>query len=272
MQDSNTEQQRWKQEVEFFDREAQQAMDRLVPMDPRIIERYGKLRRRRFNKEYRFRVLGPLAGKKVLDVGCGDGLNAMNLAKLGANVTGIDISPGAIEVAKRRAEINGVTDRTRFVCSPLETSDFQKGEFDIVWGDAILHHLIADLDSVMAKVASWAKPDGIIIFSEPISLSKSLRRFRMMLPIKTDATPDERPLERAELDIVARHMSNMQVRYFSIFTRLSRFVLVDSDYEGSTAPRRMIYNLLALADYAILSVPFFKPLAGSAVFSGRARN
>jgi 2-polyprenyl-3-methyl-5-hydroxy-6-metoxy-1,4-benzoquinol methylase len=272
MPDSHIEEQRWKEEAEFFDKEAQRAMERLTPVDPATIERYGKLRRRRFNKEYRFRVLGPLTGKKVLDVGCGDGINAMNLALLGADVTGIDISAGAIEVGKRRAEINGVSDRVRFVCSPLETADFEKGSFDIIWGDAILHHLIADLDAVMNKVASWAKPGGVIILGEPVSLSKGLRKFRMMLPIKTNATPDERPLERAELDIVGQHIANMEIRYFSIFSRLSRFVLTDMNYERSSAPRRMIFNLLSFADYAILSVPLFQSLAGTAVMSGRVRN
>ena len=272
MPDSNTEQQRWKKEAEFFDKEAQHAMESVTKVDPKTIERYGKLRRRRFNKEYRFRVLGSLSGKKVLDVGCGDGINAMNLALLGAFVTGIDISPGAIEVAKRRAAINGVSDRVRFVCSPLETADIEKGAFDIIWCDAILHHLIADLDPIITKIVSWAKPGGIIILGEPVSLSKALRKFRMMLPIKTHATPDERPLERAELDIVGRHLANMQIRYFSIFSRLSRFVLIDMNYERSSAPRRMIYDLLSFADYAILSVPIFQPLAGTAVIFGRARD
>jgi len=270
MPDSNTEQQRWKQEAEFFDEEARHAMERLAPVDPRTIERYGKLRRRRFSKEYRFRLLGSLAGKKVLDVGCGDGLNAMNLALLGAQVTGIDISPGAIEVAKRRAEINGVSGRTTFVVSPLETAAFQEGEFDIIWADAILHHLLADLDGVMKKITSWAKPGGTIILGEPVNLSNALRKFRHSLPIKTDHTPDERPLEPADLAIVARHVSDMQVRYFSIFTRLNRFVLTNMEYETSSAPRRMIFDLLAMTDYAILSVPFLQRLAGSAVMHGRA--
>jgi 2-polyprenyl-3-methyl-5-hydroxy-6-metoxy-1,4-benzoquinol methylase len=272
MSDSNTEQQRWKQEAEFFDAEARLEMERLAPVDPRTIERYGKLQRRRFNKEYRFRVIGSLAGKKVLDVGCGDGLNAMNLALLGGHVTGIDISPGAIEVAKRRAEINGVSDRTSFIVSPLETAAFQKGEFDIIWIDAVLHHLLADLDGAMKKITSWAKPGGTIIIGEPVNLSNAVRKLRHALPIKTDHTPDERPLEPADIAIVARHVADMHVRYFSIFTRLSRFVLGDADYESSSAPRRMIFNLLAMTDYAILSVPVLQRLAGTTVMHGRARS
>src|SRR5437762_12468076 len=108
---------RWQQEAEFFDEWADVAAHSLQPIDPLSLHRYGSSRlRRRFNIEYRFRVLGSLAGKKVLDVGCGDGINAVLLAKLGAEVTGIDISPKAIELAERRAEISGVAGQTRFLC------------------------------------------------------------------------------------------------------------------------------------------------------------
>lgn len=108
---SSLEKKRWEQEAEFFDREALHAMQHLEPVGARTLERYGVLRRRRFIKEFRFRVMGALAGMQVLEIGCGDGINAMNFAKLGATVTGIDISTGAIALARMRAEINGVSDR-----------------------------------------------------------------------------------------------------------------------------------------------------------------
>ena len=60
-----------KREAEFFDKEAQETRKRLTAIDLKPVERYGKLHRRRFNQEYRYRVLGALPGKNVLDVGCG---------------------------------------------------------------------------------------------------------------------------------------------------------------------------------------------------------
>lgn len=259
---------RWEHEASFFDREAEAGMADVRPVDPSTIRRYGALQRRRFSKEFRFRILGPLEGKSVLEVGCGEGTNAMNFAKLGAKVTGIDISPKAIELAARRAEVNGVSELARFVCSPLETANFPEGSFDIVWGDAILHHLIPDLDNVMGKLVRWAKPGAIVMFGEPVNFSPALRRLRKMLPINTDATPDERPLERAEMAIIARHLPDLRLRHFSIFDRLNRFILVGYNYELSPAPRRALSSLLSSVDYAVLSVPLFQRLAGTCVIYG----
>jgi 2-polyprenyl-3-methyl-5-hydroxy-6-metoxy-1,4-benzoquinol methylase len=270
MRDDQIESTRWKEEAAFFDQEAEAAMSRIQPVHPRTIERYGRLKRRRFNKEFRFGVIGPLAGKSVLDVGCGDGVNAVNFAKLGARVTGIDISPKAIELAQRRAVVDQVSDSVRLVCSPLELAELEPASFDVIWGEAVLHHLIHDLDDVICRLMRWAKPGAVVVFGEPVNLSPALRRLRMMLPIHTDVTPDERPLEEAELDILARYLPDMRVRYFSVLDRLSRFVLVDHNYELSSAPRRGLSNVMNAVDYGLLSMPALRRLAGTCVIYGHA--
>jgi 2-polyprenyl-3-methyl-5-hydroxy-6-metoxy-1,4-benzoquinol methylase len=262
---------RWQREAAFFDQEAEAAMSRVEPVNPATIKRYGELRRRRFSKEYRFRVLGPLEGKSVLDVGCGDGENAMNFSKLGARVTGIDISPKAIELARKRADVNQVTSLTDFICSPLETADFSERSFDVIWGDAVLHHLIPDLDNVMQRLVVWAKPGAVVMFGEPLNLSPWLRKLRLKLPIKTDATPDERPLEAKEIEIIRQYLPDLYVRHFSLLDRLNRFVLKDYDYERSSLPRRAVTNVLTGIDYVILSLPGLKRLGGTSVMYGHVR-
>jgi 2-polyprenyl-3-methyl-5-hydroxy-6-metoxy-1,4-benzoquinol methylase len=262
--------QRWETEARFFDEWADKAGETVTPVDPRTLARYGaRSPRRRFNKEFRFRLLGDLRGKRVLDVGCGDGVNAVLLAKLGAMVTGIDVSPKAIELAKRRAEVNGVTERTTFVCQPMERADLQAGSFDVVWGDAILHHLLGELDSVVAQLVKFTRPGGMILFSEPVNFNPWLRRLRFMIPVHTEATPDERPLEPAEIAILRAHIPNMRLMHFRMLGRLDRFVLPDHNYEGSSSARRMMSSLLASIDYAALRLPGLRSLAGSAVIWGQ---
>jgi 2-polyprenyl-3-methyl-5-hydroxy-6-metoxy-1,4-benzoquinol methylase len=264
----NFRQERWKSEAEFFDAWAVKAAHHVTPTDPLAIRRYSHRLRRKFNKEFRFLLMGSLRGKSLLDVGCGDGSNAVMLAQLGAFVTGVDISTKAIDLAWKRADINGVKDSVRFCCSPLETADFAQNSFDIIWGDAILHHLIAELDSVVRKLTQWAKPGALLLFGEPINFNNTLRKFRFMLPVKTDGTPDERPLEPAEIEIVRRYIPDLRVRPFNLFGRLDRFILPTASYERSSWPRRAVSNSLATLDYFLLSLPSIDQLGGTAVMYG----
>ena len=261
---------RWSEEAAFFDRAARRIEENHLPIDPLALQRYARpVLRKRFNKEYRFKVLGPLEGKTLLDVGCGDGQNSVMLARMGARVTGIDVSPGAIEVARRRAEVNGVADRVRFLCSPVEEAALPDREFDIVWGEGILHHVLDDLERVLGRLARWTKPDGMLIFSEPINLSPALRRIRRSIPIRTDATPGERPMLGAELDLVRRHVSGLVMRPYSVLGRLDRLILVRFNYERSPVVRRAIVNAIAIFDWLITSLPGCARLASTCVLHGR---
>ena len=76
--------------------------------------------------------LDNVEGKRVLDIGCGAGQYAVLLAKKGAIVTGIDLSPVGIEVAKKTAAANDVEDRCTFFVSQFSDSNFPDGQFDII--------------------------------------------------------------------------------------------------------------------------------------------
>ncbi|MBI3115394.1 MAG: class I SAM-dependent methyltransferase [Candidatus Kerfeldbacteria bacterium] len=75
----------------------------------------------------------------LLDAGCGLGSAAVYLAALGYRVTGIDLSPTAIEKAKRKAEQAGVT--VTFVVGDAVKSPFKRGQFTVVYDRGCLQHL-----------------------------------------------------------------------------------------------------------------------------------
>jgi 2-polyprenyl-3-methyl-5-hydroxy-6-metoxy-1,4-benzoquinol methylase len=262
---------RWRSEASFFDAWAEKALAEVKPMDPATLKRYTTGLNPLFHKDYRIRLLGDLRGKNILDVGCGDGVNSILLAKLGGNVTGIDISPGAIAVATKKAEVDGVTKTCRFLCGPVETVDVEKNSFDIIWGDAILHHVISELPLVMAKLVEYCKPGGLMVFGEPVNFNRTLRKIRFMVPVSTDATPDERPLEPQEIDIVRKFLPDLKMSHFTLLGRLTRFVLPDWNYEGASAVRRGMVYSLCLADRVMLSLPVIKNMGGIGVFYGHPR-
>lgn len=257
---------RWREETSFFDQFVGDVD--LEPIDPLTLARYRGPLRRRYSYEFRLRLLGDLRGKTVLDVGCGEGTGSTLLAKLGAHVTGIDISPKSIELAASRAEMNHLTASCRFLCGPLETAELAPDSFDIIWGDAILHHIIPDLAGVLTRLTQWAKPGALMVFGEPVNFNQTLRRIRFMVPVKTDVSPDERPLEFGEIATLRRYIPDLQMQHFALLGRLDRFVLVKSNYERSPWPRRAISSALSLFDAAALSLPWIWRLGGHAVLYG----
>jgi 2-polyprenyl-3-methyl-5-hydroxy-6-metoxy-1,4-benzoquinol methylase len=258
----------WKEEATFFDKRASRAGNSLQPVDPLAVKRYGSPLRKRLAAEYRFYILGNLAGKAVLEVGCGDGANAILLAKLGAQVVGVDLSPASIELAKKRAALNGVCDSVQFVCSPLELVNLPANYFDAIVGVGVLHHVIASLDLVLRRLVTSAKSCGMFMFAEPINFNSTLRRIRLSVPVHTEVTPHERPLEKAEIEVIKYAIPDLAVRPFALFGRMDRFVLSDENYERSSAPRRLISNVLAATDWLLLSLPGVRDLGGTAVLYG----
>jgi 2-polyprenyl-3-methyl-5-hydroxy-6-metoxy-1,4-benzoquinol methylase len=272
MTTGSSREKRWQDEAEFFNRWARRIDIASLPIDPLTFQRYTRpVLRKHFNKEFRFRILGEVKGRRILDLGCGDGSNAVIFAKMGGVVTGIDLSPKAIEIARLRAEVNGVSDRVTLICAPIETVHLADNSFDIIWGDAILHHVFEELELVLNRLLTWVKPGGTILFSEPINLFGPLRRLRQRIPVHTvEATPGERPLVRAEIDLIRRFIPDLKIRHFHLLGRLDRLILIKFNYERSSAVRRAIVSCIDLIDYALLSLPLFTYLAGTCVMYGRA--
>lgn len=100
----------------------------------------------------------------VLDLGCGQGLQTQLLARLCANVVGVDVSPSAIETAKRRTRFSPVRSRLQYYCSPLETAGLAASHFDHVFSFCVLEH-IPNLDVVLAELARIVKPGGELHFT-----------------------------------------------------------------------------------------------------------
>jgi ubiquinone/menaquinone biosynthesis C-methylase UbiE len=81
-------------------------------------------------------------GKKVLEIGCGIGTDTISFARHGAAVTAIDLSDKSVELACRRAEIYGVSDRVRFYCGNCEELDrvLPAATYDLVYSFGVIHH------------------------------------------------------------------------------------------------------------------------------------
>ena len=104
-----------------------------------------------------------LAGKTVLDVGCGGGILSESMAGLNANVSGIDLSDKALQVAKLHLLESGKQVNYHKIAAEQLAAE-QPGHYDVVTCLEMLEH-VPDPQSVIAACAKLAKPDGWVFFS-----------------------------------------------------------------------------------------------------------
>lgn len=106
---------------------------------------------------------GSLAGKRVVDVGCGGGILTEALAQAGASTLGVDLAEKSLQVAKLHALDTGVSvDYEKIAVEDLAAR--QSGEFDVVVCMEMLEH-VPDPASVVRACARLAKPGGTLTFS-----------------------------------------------------------------------------------------------------------
>jgi len=103
----------------------------------------------------------PLAGKSALDVGCGAGLLAEPLARMGAKVTAVDAAPELIAAAKAHAAGAGL--EIEYRAMGVEALD---GRFDLVTAMEVVEH-VADPRAFVASLAARLAPGGLLILSTP---------------------------------------------------------------------------------------------------------
>ncbi len=123
----------------------------------------------------------PLAGLSVLDIGCGGGLLCEPLARLGAEVTGIDPAPGSIEVARRHAEASGLV--IRYEAASVESLAAKPGRFDAVLAMEVVEH-VTDVEAFVGTAcglvasAVGSRPSGLFFGS---TLNRTMKSFALAI-------------------------------------------------------------------------------------------
>ncbi len=199
--------------------------------------------------------LGDLRGKRLLEIGCGDGEGTLRFARAGALVTGIDISGGMVELTRKKVDDAGVGERVITIQMGGEDLDFPEGHFDLVYGHSILHHL--NLDVAAPRIARILKVGGMGAFLEPLNYNPVLNAFRYMTPQRRTAT--ERPLEFVQIKDMAKHFDSWEHREFYLFSLVAFFWYYV--IKSKRIFQRTLETLAGFDRFVFTSIPYFRKYA-----------
>ncbi len=215
--------------------------------------------------------LDNVEGKRVLDIGCGAGQYAVLLAKKGAIVTGIDLSPVGIEVAKKTAAANDVEDRCTFFVSQFSDSNFPDGHFDIIYMHEVYHHAIK-YKGIKEEVARIAKPGAKILLAETLkggpllnagrNLKNSIRY--LLDPAKKMHDLDEggEVISLQDYKEFAEGFSHHEIHLMSFFYMVK---LVLQNHTNKSFVRFFLHMTKYLDDVVLTLLPFLRNHCAEAV-------
>lgn len=154
-------------------------MTTTVNADPQELAKFSELAHRWWDPESEFRPLheinplrlewieqksGGLAGKRVVDVGCGGGILADSMARRGAHVLGIDLAKKPLKVAQLHAMEAGTQNIEYREVAAESLAAEQPATFDVVTCMEMLEH-VPDPGAVVKACATMARPGGWVFFS-----------------------------------------------------------------------------------------------------------
>lgn len=121
------------------------------------------------------RAMRPLKGLRILDIGCGGGLLSEPLARMGAEVTGIDPAPGNVDVARLHAEGSGLSIDYRAATAEELASAGES--FDVVLALEVVEH-VADVALFVRQAARMVAPGGLFVGS---TLNRTPKSFALAI-------------------------------------------------------------------------------------------
>jgi SAM-dependent methyltransferase len=168
--------------------------------------------------------MGPLGGKKLLDIGAGLGESSVYFALQGASVTTVDISPQMVETALNLGRKFGV--KLEGIISSAESLNLPPESYDIVYVANTIHH-VHDRAALFQQISRTLKPGGMFFSYDPLAYNPIINVYRGMATAVR--TPDEAPLGIGDVKLAKRYFSDVRHREFWISTLLLflKYYLVD---------------------------------------------
>jgi SAM-dependent methyltransferase len=222
------------------------------------------------------RHMGPLQGKRILDLGAGLGESSVYFAGQGARVTLVDLSPAMLEFARALAAHWGVKIET--IVGRAEDFDAGTDRFDFAYAANLLHH-VPDKRAVFGRVRAALVPGGRFFLIDPLRYNPIINTYRRMA--SQVRTEDERPLGFEDIALAREFFDDVGHREFWILSLalFLKYYLWDGVHPNAErywkkiftdAPEALWWWLpLRLADAWVTRIPLIRRLAWNTVIWGR---
>jgi len=181
-------------------------------------------RRRLYRAVFDELMSAPLAGRSVLDYGCGLGEWGVWMATEGARTALLDLSPVAIEIALRRAAASSVADRVRGFAIDAASLPFSDGEFDLIYASAAVHHTLK-YPNALAELLRVLRSGGKLVLAETYgnnAVLNRLRRLRWRWSGQPDEAGEDIILGDRELDLLRPHFRRLEVHPMNLVAMAKR--------------------------------------------------
>jgi 2-polyprenyl-3-methyl-5-hydroxy-6-metoxy-1,4-benzoquinol methylase len=266
-------------EREFYDAQYSQFLtlpDHALRIDRKVLESNLENpshpfyeRRRLYSAAMRALESEPLAGRKVLDYGCGPADFGLWLATEGAEVTVLDLSPCAIELALKRARASGVKIRG-VAADACRLNMFADLEFDVVFACAALHHTLK-YPGAVEELARIMKPGARLVLCETWGenpLLNAARKLRSVIAGEAEEQGEDIILSRKELNKLNPFFAGLRAEPRNLLAMAKR--VLRGRFERAWA--RSLIHTLESVDAGLLAVaPPLRNWCGEAVITGRRR-
>ncbi len=204
-------------------------------------------------------------GQKLLDFGCGTGIQAIRYAYIGYEVDGFDCCDNNIAIAGRLAKRYGYGKTTNFSVQVAEKLTYPDNTYDVVAGTGILHHV--EIEAAIRETMRVLKPGGTAFFWEPLDVPafdriRNSRFGKMLVPndssLDKNITQDERKLNAQDIATIKEVCNDVKLRRFVMLSRFNRFL---------AGPRLLRASTLEKADQFLFKVfPFLERFGGVGIF------
>lgn len=181
---------------------------------------------------YALERLQPVAGRRLLDLGCGAGETSVYLASQGARVVATDISRRMLQVTRALALKHGQQVVTQQAVA--ERLPFADESFDLVFGNGVLHHV--EIRGALREIHRVLRPGGRAAFIEPLPYNPVIEVYRRLAD--ANRTPTERPFRFTELDYARTLFRSVDHREFWL---VSLYIFLHFFFVERVSPSKVRY-------------------------------